>query len=72
MNDESKASLEIGRWAKYAMKQVHLALDSHSSSYFQTDIFLTIQYVGSYPTLQSSQLQEYDWCIVWNVGMIAC
>ena len=54
------------------MKQVHLALDSHSSSYFQTDIFLTIQYVGSYPTLQSSQLREHDWCIVWNVGMIAC
>ena len=69
MNDESKASLEIGRWAKYAMKQVHLALDSHSSSYFQTDIFLTIQ---SSPTLQSEQLHEYDWCIVWNVGMIEC
>jgi len=42
------------------MKQVHLALDSHSSSYFQTDIFLTIQYIGSSPALQSLQLQEYD------------
>ena len=45
---------------KYAMKPVHLALASHSSPYFQTDIFLTIQYVGSSPTLQSSQLQEDD------------
>ena len=65
MNDESEA------WAKYAMKSIHVGLDSHSSSYFQTDIFLTIQFVGSSPTLQSLQLQEYDWCIVWNVGMIA-
>ena len=71
MKDESETSLEIGRWAKYAMKQVHLALDSHSSSYFQTDIFLTIQYIGSSPTLQSLQLQEYDWCTVWNMDMIA-
>ena len=54
------------------MKQVHVGLASHSSSYFQTDFFLTIQFVGSSPTLESLQLQEYDWCIVWNVGMIAC
>ena len=53
------------------MKQVHLALDLHSSSYFQTDIFLTIQYNRSSSIWQSLQLQEYDWCTVWNMGMIA-
>ena len=46
MNDESKASLEIGRWAKYAMKQVHLALDSQPYSYNQIGIILNIQNIG--------------------------
>jgi hypothetical protein len=67
MKDENETALEIGRWAKYAMKQGHLALDLHSSSYFQTDIILIIQYIGHPPPnrLYSSRNMTDALCEIW-------
>ena len=41
------AMFKIGRWAKNKMKQVHLAVDSCSSSYFSASIKLIFQNIAS-------------------------
>jgi hypothetical protein len=49
MEDKHDTAFEIGRWAIKETKEVHLALDSHSSSYNQIGIMLNIQNIGSFP-----------------------
>jgi hypothetical protein len=44
MEDEHYTAVEIGKWAIEAPKEVHLALDSHSSSYNQIGIKHIIWY----------------------------
>ena len=43
MEDKHDTAFEIGGWAIKETKEVHLALDSHSSSYNQRGIMLNIQ-----------------------------
>jgi hypothetical protein len=49
MDDEHDTVFEIGRWAIKETKELHLALDSHSSSYNQIGIMLNIQNIESFP-----------------------
>ena len=59
--------IEIGRWATINTKEVHWALASHSSCYFQCDIMLIFQYFG--PSLIYSVLW-WGYCsryISWNM-----
>ena len=46
MEDKHDAAFEIGRWVIKESQEVHLALDSHSSSYNQSGIMLNIQNIG--------------------------
>jgi hypothetical protein len=50
MEDKHDKAFEIGRWVIKETKEVHLALDSHSSSYNQIGIILNIQNIGPFPT----------------------
>ena len=49
MEDKHDAAFEIGRWVILKLKEVHLARDSHSSSYNEIFIVLNIQNIGGKP-----------------------
>ena len=49
MEDKHDTAFEIGRWAIKETKEVHLALDLHSSSYNEIGIMLNIQNIGASP-----------------------
>jgi hypothetical protein len=49
MDDKHDTALEIGRWAIQESKEVHLALELHSSFYNEIDIMLNIQNFKSFP-----------------------
>ena len=67
MEDKHDAAFEKGRQAIKETKEVHLGLDSHSSSYNQIGIMLNIQHIQSLPkTVQQTPILLLVHCVYYR------
>ena len=70
MDDKHDTAFEIERWAIQESKEVHLALELHSSSHNEIDITFNIQNFKSFPmTVLHTPIICLVHCVC-NMGMI--